>query len=128
MQELERKLESTVASGAALQVQLDTALAAQQQLAQQAEDERRLAAQQATDERRLAADKLRAAEAASAALQARVSELEARRVVSLSMTVQSHETEWRAEAVRAAALEARCTELQVQLTARQRTERLQAAW
>ena len=58
---------------------------------------------------------------------ASIRDLESRKPVHLNLNV-SHEAEWRAEAVRAAALEARAEELQGRVSAYQWQERLEAAW
>lgn len=109
LEEISAKLEEVLAGRLALQAQLEAAIGERQQLEEAA------VAKQA------------AAAAVAQQLQARIVELEARPPMRLSLTV-SHEAEWRAEAVRAAALEARATELQATLSAHQRQARLEAAW
>ena len=117
------KLEEVLASRLALQAQLGTAAEQQRQLLEQARAEREAAAAAAQRERQAAG----AAAAQTEQLMASIRELETRKPVHLSLSV-SHEAEWRAEAVRAAALEARAGELQGRVSAYQRQARLEAAW
>lgn len=120
LEELAGKLEPLLAGRQALQAQLEAAAAERAQLEAGALEAREAAAASA---QRAAA----AAAAREQELLGRVAELEARKPLHLTLTV-SHEAEWRGEAVRAAALEARSADLAAQVAAFQRRERLEAAW
>ena len=120
LDELGAKLEEVLASRLALQSHLEAAAAERQQLEEAARAEREAAA--AASERSAAS-----AAATERQLQARIAELEARKLVHLQLTV-GYEAEWRAATVKAAALEARLGEAQAQLQAHQRQQRLEAAW
>ncbi len=120
LDELGAKLEEVLASRLALQSHLEAAAAERQQLEEQARAEREAGAAEA-------AQRAAAAAAAERQLLARIAELEARQPVHLRLTV-GFEAEWRAEAVKAAALEARLGELQEQLVAHQRQQRRDVAW
>lgn len=120
LEELGSRLEEVLANRAALRADLQAAAAERQQLAEQAQAERQRLAGEAQREREAAA-------ATSRQLAARVAELEGRKAVELRLTVVSHEAEWRAEAARVVALEARAGELQGQVAAYQQQERVEAA-
>jgi hypothetical protein len=121
-----------VSSHSALRAELHQLEADRQRLVQQAAAERSQLQEKAAvewEEARVHAERLAA----------RVAELEGQKAVELRLTVVSHESEWRAEAARAAALQARVKELttgwasqqqreQQQQRLQQQRERLEIAW
>lgn len=121
LEELGGKLEEAMAARSALQAQLAVAAAEQARLLEAAAAEREAAAAEAQRQRAAAAE-------TAARLLGRITELEGRKLVHLSLTVQSHEAEWRAEAARSAVLEAQVAELAANVAAYQQRDRLQAAW
>lgn len=126
LEELGAKMEAVLASRLALQAQAEAAAAERQQLVDAAQAVAAEAWRQQQEAAAEAAQQQREAAAQAAQLLERIDELQARPPIHLSLLV-SYEAEWRAEVVRAAALEARAAEAQVQLAALHRQQRREAA-